>query len=165
MSGATDDSRDAEVMASSLRTDPRCFRKLAVGDPFVVELREWLPIAGELGFEGIRLANRLRGALTYHGAYRAITTFTSRCAGADAAGKGAERGGERRDPERALESGGSPDSPAYSSRDPRRTLRFGAPAERHHGQSVRSLIASRPANRRKARDRPKSRWTCILRLR
>ena len=29
MAGAKDDSRDAEVMASSLRTDPRCFRRLA----------------------------------------------------------------------------------------------------------------------------------------
>ena len=63
MSGAKDDSRDAEVMASSLRTDPRCFRRLAAGDPVVVELREWSRIADELGFERIRLANRLRAQL------------------------------------------------------------------------------------------------------
>ena len=63
MSGAKDDSRDAEVMASSLRTDPRCFRRLAAGDPVVVELREWTRIADELGFERIRLANRLRAQL------------------------------------------------------------------------------------------------------
>ena len=36
MAGAKDDSRDAEVMASSLRTDPRCFRPLAVADPTVI---------------------------------------------------------------------------------------------------------------------------------
>jgi transposase len=63
MSGAKDDSRDAEVMASSLRTDPRCFRKLAAADPVVVELREWSRIAEELGVERNRLANRLREQL------------------------------------------------------------------------------------------------------
>jgi transposase len=63
MSGAKDDSRDAEVMASSLRTDPRCFRKLAVADPIMVELREWSRIAEELGVERNRLANRLREQL------------------------------------------------------------------------------------------------------
>jgi transposase len=61
--GAKDDSRDAEVMASSLRTDPRCFRKLAVADPVVVELREWSRIADELGLERNRLTNRLREQL------------------------------------------------------------------------------------------------------
>jgi len=63
MSGAKDDSRDAEVMASSVRTDPRCFRKLVAGDPVVVELREWSRIADELGAERNRLANRLREQL------------------------------------------------------------------------------------------------------
>ncbi len=33
LAGPKDDSRDAEVMASALRTDPRCFRLLAVADP------------------------------------------------------------------------------------------------------------------------------------
>jgi transposase len=60
MSGAKDDSRDAEVMASSLRTDPRCFRALAVADPVIVELREWSRIAEDLSVERNRLANRLR---------------------------------------------------------------------------------------------------------
>ena len=45
MAGAKDDSRDAEVMASALRTDPRCFRPLAAADPIIVELREWSRIA------------------------------------------------------------------------------------------------------------------------
>jgi transposase len=63
MAGAKDDSRDAEVMASSLRTDPRCFRKLAAADPIVVEFREWSGIADELGVERNRLANRLREQL------------------------------------------------------------------------------------------------------
>jgi transposase len=63
MSGAKDDSRDAEVMASSLRTDPRCFRALAAADPVIVELREWSRIAEDLGVERNRLANRLREQL------------------------------------------------------------------------------------------------------
>jgi len=60
IAGAKDDSRDAEVMASALRTDPRCFRALAVADPIIVQLREWSRIAEDLGVERNRLANRLR---------------------------------------------------------------------------------------------------------
>jgi transposase len=63
MAGAKDDSRDAEVMASSLRTDSRCFRRLVGADPVMVELREWSRIAEELGVERNRLANRLREQL------------------------------------------------------------------------------------------------------
>ncbi len=63
MAGAKDDSRDAEVMASALRTDPRCFRLLAPVDPTIVELREWSRIAEDLGVERNRLANRLREQL------------------------------------------------------------------------------------------------------
>jgi hypothetical protein len=62
MAGAKDDSRDAEVMASALRTDPRCFRPLAAADPIIVELREWSRIAEDLG-ERNRLVNRLREQL------------------------------------------------------------------------------------------------------
>jgi transposase len=63
MAGAKDDSRDAEVMASAVRTDPRCFRRLSSADPVLVELREWSRIADELGVERNRLANRLREQL------------------------------------------------------------------------------------------------------
>jgi transposase len=63
LAGAKDDSRDAEVMASALRTDPRCFRLLAAADPAVIELREWSRIAGDLGTERNWLANRLREQL------------------------------------------------------------------------------------------------------
>jgi len=63
MAGAKDDSRDAEVMSSALRTDTRCFRKLSCADPVLVELREWSRIAEELGVERTRLANRLREQL------------------------------------------------------------------------------------------------------
>ena len=63
LAGAKDDSRDAEVMASALRTDLRCFRPLAVADPVVIELREWSRIAEDLGAERNRLTNRLREQL------------------------------------------------------------------------------------------------------
>jgi transposase len=63
LAGAKDDSRDAEVMSSALRTDRRCFRLLAVADPVVSELREWSRIAEELGVERNRLTNRMREQL------------------------------------------------------------------------------------------------------
>src|SRR6266704_6861789 len=63
LAGAKDDSRDAEVMACALRTDPRCFRLLALADPVVIELREWSRIAEELGADRNRLTNRLREQL------------------------------------------------------------------------------------------------------
>jgi transposase len=63
LAGAKDDSRDAEVMASALRTDPHCFRLLAALDPTVIELREHSRIASELGAERNRLTNRLREQL------------------------------------------------------------------------------------------------------
>ena len=59
--GAKDDSRDAEVLADALRTDPRCFRPLAPIDPTVVELREWSRIADDLRAERNRLGNRAPG--------------------------------------------------------------------------------------------------------
>jgi transposase len=61
--GAKDDSRDSEVMASALRTDPQCLRQLAVADPVIIELREWSRIAEELGAERVRLTNRMREQL------------------------------------------------------------------------------------------------------
>lgn len=63
LAGAKDDSRDAEVMASALRTDPRCYRRLAVADPTIIELREWSRIAEDLGQERNRLTNRLQQQL------------------------------------------------------------------------------------------------------
>ncbi len=60
LAGAKDDSRDAEVMASALRTDPHCLRLLAALDPTVIELREWSRIASDLGAERNRLTNRMR---------------------------------------------------------------------------------------------------------
>jgi hypothetical protein len=58
LAGAKDDSRDAEVMASALRTDPHCFRLLAAADPTVIELRECSRIAEDLNTEPNRLRMR-----------------------------------------------------------------------------------------------------------
>jgi transposase len=63
VAGAKDDSRDAEVLASSLRSDRRAFRRLSVDDPLVIELREWTHIHEELTQERSRLANRVRDQL------------------------------------------------------------------------------------------------------
>lgn len=63
MAGAKDDSRDAETMSSALRTDMHAFRKLALADPTVIELREWSRVAEDLTAEKNRLANRVREQL------------------------------------------------------------------------------------------------------
>lgn len=63
LGGAKDDSRDAEVMASSLRTDPRCYRLPGGADPVIIELREWSRMAEDLGTERNRLTNRMREQL------------------------------------------------------------------------------------------------------
>lgn len=63
VAGAKDDSRDAQVLAGSLRTDRQAFRRLAVDDPTVIELREWSRMADELQQERTRLSNRVRQQL------------------------------------------------------------------------------------------------------
>jgi transposase len=61
--GAKDDSRDSLVLASALRTDPHCFRRLTDTDPLIVELREWSRIAEQLSAERTSLTNRMRQQL------------------------------------------------------------------------------------------------------
>jgi transposase len=63
VAGAKDDSRDARVLGHSLCTDRQAFRRLAVDDPLVIELREWLRIYDELKPEQTRLTNRMRDQL------------------------------------------------------------------------------------------------------
>src|SRR3712207_6638676 len=63
VAGAKDDRRDARVAAAGLRTDRHLFRPVAVGDPAVVELREWSRLAEELQQERVRLSNRVRQQL------------------------------------------------------------------------------------------------------
>ncbi len=61
--GAKDDSRDAFVLADSLRTDQHCFRRVEPDAPEIIELREAGRIDEELGEERRRLTNRLREQL------------------------------------------------------------------------------------------------------
>ena len=61
--GAKDDRRDARVLASALRTDPHCLRRLEPTDPAIIELREWSRVSEELTRERVRLANRMRQQL------------------------------------------------------------------------------------------------------
>jgi transposase len=63
LAGAKDDRRDARVLADSLRTDPHCFRRLAVDAPPVIELREWSRMAEDLRQEQVRLTHRMREQL------------------------------------------------------------------------------------------------------
>lgn len=63
LAGAKDDDRDAYVMARSLRTDRDAFRRLAVDDPRLIQLRELSRRAGQLQQDRGRLTNRLREQL------------------------------------------------------------------------------------------------------
>jgi transposase len=63
VAGAKDDSRDARVLADSLRTDTRAFRRLLADEPVVIELREWSRMRDELVEERTRLTNRVREQL------------------------------------------------------------------------------------------------------
>src|SRR6266540_5867996 len=63
VAGAKDDSRDAQVLGHSLRTDCQAFRRLALDNPLVIELREWSRMHDELKQEQSRLANRVRDQL------------------------------------------------------------------------------------------------------
>ena len=62
-SGAKDDRRDARVLASALRTDAHCLRRLEPTDPTIVALREWSRLSEDLTRERVRLANRMREQL------------------------------------------------------------------------------------------------------
>src|SRR5829696_5477900 len=63
VAGAKDDRRDARIAAAGLRTDPHLFRRVVVGDPAVIERREWSRLAEELQRERVRLGNRIRQQL------------------------------------------------------------------------------------------------------
>ncbi len=59
VAGAKDDSRDALVMADSLRTDQKSYKRVQIDDPFVIRLRELSRMETELK-DGLRQAtNRL----------------------------------------------------------------------------------------------------------
>jgi len=63
VAGAKDDSRDALVLASSLRTDPQAFRRVEPEDPLVIQLREVSRAHRNLERDHRRLCNQLRDQL------------------------------------------------------------------------------------------------------
>jgi transposase len=58
--GAKDDSRDAFVLADSLRTDQHCFRAVCLDEPAVIRPRELSRLDDDLREEFRRLSNQLR---------------------------------------------------------------------------------------------------------
>ncbi len=63
LSGAKDDSRDAFVLAASLRTDRSCFHRVCIDDPRIIRLRELSRFDDDLDREMTRLTNQLREQL------------------------------------------------------------------------------------------------------
>jgi transposase len=61
--GAKDDSRDAETLSSSLRTDRRAFHQVSLAGPVIIQMREWSRMADDLRADKIRHTNRLREQL------------------------------------------------------------------------------------------------------
>ncbi len=59
VAGAKDDSRDAFVLADSLRTDQRCFRRVATDHPAILRIRELSRTEDELGGDFRRTVNQL----------------------------------------------------------------------------------------------------------
>ena len=76
--GAKDDRLDALVIADSLRTDPKAYRRVQLDDPLVIQLREWSRIDEDLGGELTRLTNQLRDLV-----YRSAPTLLALCPAAD----------------------------------------------------------------------------------
>lgn len=63
VAGAKDDRRDAFVIADSLATDRRCYRRVRLDDPRIIQLREVSRADEDLKHEQNRLANRMREQL------------------------------------------------------------------------------------------------------
>ena len=59
VAGAKDDSRDAFVLADSLRTDQRCFRRLSADHPAIVRIRELSRNEDHVGVELRSTVNQL----------------------------------------------------------------------------------------------------------
>lgn len=64
VAGAKDDSRDAFVMADSLRTDLHLFHRARLDEPAVIRLRELTRTEEDLQSDAVRTGHRLRDLLT-----------------------------------------------------------------------------------------------------
>jgi hypothetical protein len=63
IAGAKDDSRDAFVLADSLRTDLHLFHRIQLDDPSIIRLRELSRAEEDLQHEAVRAGHRLRELL------------------------------------------------------------------------------------------------------
>ena len=63
IAGAKDDTRDADTLGRSLRTDRAAFRELSPDNPLIVRLREATRLASELTRDRVRLTSRMREQL------------------------------------------------------------------------------------------------------
>jgi transposase len=63
LAGAKDDTRDADTLGGSLRTDRPAFRQLSPDDPLIVQLREATRTAADLTRDLGRLTNQMRDLL------------------------------------------------------------------------------------------------------
>jgi transposase len=63
VAGAKDDTRDADTLGRSLRTDPEAFRLLSPDNPLIVQLREATRTAADLTRDLGRLTNQMRDLL------------------------------------------------------------------------------------------------------
>lgn len=63
VAGAKDDSRDAYVIADSLRTDLHCFRPILLDDPQILRIRALSRLEDDLGQDWSRLTSQLREQL------------------------------------------------------------------------------------------------------
>jgi transposase len=63
VAGAQDDTRDADTLGRSLRTDPEAFRALSPDNKLIVQLREATRTAGDLTRDLGRLTNQVRDLL------------------------------------------------------------------------------------------------------
>lgn len=77
VAGAKDDRLDARVLGSALRTDRPLFRRLAIDDSRVIQVRELMRAQEELTEEFGRLTNRLREQV-----YRIAPAWLTVCADA-----------------------------------------------------------------------------------
>lgn len=78
VAGAKDDPRDAHVIADSLRTDPRAYRRVGLDHPLVIQLREWARVDDVLREDVGRLTNQLRDVV-----YRSMPGVLTLCPAAD----------------------------------------------------------------------------------
>lgn len=63
VAGAKDDRLDARVLADSLRTDGKLFRKVELQNPLVIELRQWSRTDHKLKADRVALGNQIRAQL------------------------------------------------------------------------------------------------------